>query len=59
MSQASVAGMRYVYQITEIANLNAILVSSLGKFEDLRYIERAFNINEIDHEYGSERPGEA
>jgi hypothetical protein len=59
MSQVSAAGMRIVCQIFEIADLNAILVSSLGKFEDLRYIERAFNINEIDHEYGSERPGEA
>jgi hypothetical protein len=48
-----------VRQISEIARLNTFVSSALGKSGQLGYIERIFNIKEIDYEHGSERPGEA
>jgi hypothetical protein len=46
-------------QTFEIAILNMLLASALGKFGQLGYIECTFNIRRDDHEHGSERPGEA
>jgi hypothetical protein len=46
-------------QIFEIAGSTTFFISALGKFGQLGYIERTFNIKEIDHEHGRQRPGEA